>query len=236
MRKIFSLFVLSVFFHSCLVGQDTINSLSNTKGGARFIQEFTSEHSSLDCSAGMVNCDFSQLNQSLESSYGSRIDSRVTSVGITYKGNLQAGSQWTSDALFSVQYYLPEKISFNDSLSFISSGYQIGAACCKDIFSQAQHFDLLAGAGFSVGRLALNRQDDTYASASGKYTNPFFSPKVIVEPRVLFGTISLAFRSEYLFDISKYGWHRKTDGLPLVGKAAASGLSAQIVLGFRLKN
>ena len=236
MRKIFSLFVLSVIFHSCLVGQDTTNSLSNTSCGARFIQEFTSGHSSLDFSAGMVNGDFSQMNNSFESAYGSRIESRFTCVGITYKGTLQAGSQWTSDALFSIQYYIPKIFLFSDSLSFTLSGYQIGAACCKDIFSQAQHFDLLAGAGFSVGRLALNRQDDTYASASGKYTNPFFSPKVIVEPRVLFGTISLAFRSEYLFDISKYNWHRETDGLPFVGVAAASGLSAQIVLGIRLEN
>jgi len=234
LRKIISLFVLSIIFHSCLVGQDTTNSLSNTSCGARFIQEFTSGHSSLDFGAGMPNCDFSQMNNSFEPTYGSRIESRFTCVGITYKGTLQAGSQWTSDALFSIQYYIPKNYLFSDSLSFTLSGYQIGTTCCKDIFSQAQHFDLLAGIGFSIGRLALSRQDDIFASASGKYTNPFFSPKVIVEPRVLFGPISLAFRSEYLFDVSKNDWRRKNEALPLIGKAAATGFSAQIVLGFRL--
>ncbi|MPM59626.1 hypothetical protein SDC9_106471 [bioreactor metagenome] len=110
----------------------------------------------------------------------------------------------------------------------------MGSVWSQDVFYKADHFDFLIGIGFSFGRIALVRNDYSTMNQSGKYTNPFFSPKIVMEPRVLFGPLSLAIRCEFLCDISKQRWNLKDTELPEIPESSSSGLFYQLVLGIRL--
>lgn len=234
MRKFLLILVLEFTNVSFLSAQNADSIVSNDGYGFKLISEYFSGHNSIDFHTGCVFNEFNELNNSFESVYGRQIDDRITSFGASIKGGLWMDAYLLLDANLSVEYYLPAEYDFSDSLKFTLSGYRIGSVWSKDILYKSEHLDFLVGIGFSFARISLIRNDNSYFAQSGKYTNPFFCPKVVIEPRFLFGPLSIAFRGEYLSDISNYSWRLKSTSLPEIGVAASSGFSGLVILGFRL--
>jgi len=234
MRKLFLILVIEFTTVAFLSAQNADSTVSNDSFGNILISEYFSGHNSIDFHAGCVFSDLNELNNNYESIYGQQINEGIASFGVSIKGDLWMNAYLLFDANLSVEYYLPAEYNFSDSLKFRLSGYRIGSVWSKDILYKSEHLDFLVGIGFSFGRISLIRSDNSYFAQSGKYTNPFFCPKVVIEPRFLFGPLSIAFRGEYLSDISNYSWRLKSTSLPEIGVAASSGFSGHVILGFRL--
>jgi hypothetical protein len=68
----------------------------------------------------------------------------------------------------------------------------------------SKNFKVLIGGGFNTGRLRL------YESSQIDLKNPFFSPKICLQPKIAIKKLVLSIRAEYDFDISNTAWERKS--------------------------
>jgi hypothetical protein len=68
----------------------------------------------------------------------------------------------------------------------------------------SNNFKVLIGAGFNTGRLKL------YESNQVDLKNPFFSPKICLQPKIAIKKLVLSLRAEYDFDVSNTLWQRKS--------------------------
>ncbi len=201
-----------------------------------FRKGWISMHESWDFHAGIFTSDFEHLNAKFQEQYGKTLTNDVSSIGISWKGIVWVNRFFIHDIHFTYQYIIPETHTFSDSLEFKLQGFHLGIDFCKDLFPRSMLFDCLIGLGFNTGRQKLLRKDLAIEDTYLKYTNPFFSAKIIIEPKLVIGATSFSIRGEYLFDISNPNWNIKTSSLPFIGTSKSSGLFIQGSIGWVLKD
>lgn len=135
---------------------------------------------------------------------------------------------------FSYTQVIPQQIHINDSTTAKITGFNLGLTMLSyDAFKRKKHISLIIGLGANTGRLRL------YGRSETKLKNPYFSPKVNLLPRLIFGKLILQGLVEYELDLSGPNWRKtnidKTRRLNLP-KTKASGLGLSLSLGYVLNN
>jgi hypothetical protein len=102
----------------------------------------------------------------------------------------------------SYNYFFPEKILINDTLRSSMSGFSYSFGLGKLFFRTLKHFRLNVYCGFIAGRNKLITEGNV------NFKNPFFSPKVLLQPKFLFGRIALSIIFNYNYDISSTTWSK----------------------------
>ena len=129
----------------------------------------------------------------------------VQLVGIEESGgNMFAiNREWSMSGHFSYCQVIPQKITINDTVNCNINGF-IFSFCLfgGDLFYKSKTFGLLLSGGFNTGRLRLSGNE------WARQKNPFFSPKVSIQPKVRIKKIVLSLRGDYEYDISKPSWRR----------------------------
>lgn len=151
--------------------------------------------------------------------------------GFTYSSHVLFGRRGTADGHGMYSTIIPKTIRINDSVSSKINGFVFSLALGKSLVTKSGALGIGAYLGVNTGRLRLS------GTESLKQKNPFFSPKVGLEPRVLLGKMGISFILEYEYDLSKSGW-RKTrfsngDKLPL-NSLRQSGITGLVCIGFKL--
>jgi len=194
-----------------------------------------SMHDSWNLHAGVFTSDFANLNAQLQEDYGKTLTNDVSSIGFSFKKTIWVNRLLIHDSHLTFQYIIPETHVFSDSLEFKLQGYHLGLDFCKDLFPGSKVFDCLIGLGFSTGRQKLLRKDLAIKNTYLKYTNPFFSPKIILEPTLVIGPLCFSIRGEYLIDISNPNWNIKHSSLPYIGSSKATGFFLQGSIGWNIE-
>lgn len=157
----------------------------------------------------------------------------VQLAGIGYSGALTVNREYTMYGQLSYCQVMPQPVRINDSLSgqvtgFIFSGYFWG----KNL--DLNRFNTFISLGFNTGRLRF------YENELLRQKNPFFSPKISVQPRIAIGNhLVISVRADYEYDISKPGWRRTLlAGGPKthINGLRQSGLTLLFCLGWNIFN
>lgn len=99
---------------------------------------------------------------------------------------------------------IPQRISVNDTLKCNINGYLLSLDILgTDLFRKAYAFHLLASFGFNTGRLRL------HGNEWARQKNPFFAPRISLQPKVRIGRLLFSIRADYEWDVSSVNW-RKT--------------------------
>ena len=200
-----------------------------------FLTGWLSANNSLDIHGGIFYCDFKKLNKELDKKYKKTIDNKLSAVGISLKETFNFNRHIVFEGHITYQYLLPKQSVFSDSLNFKLKGYHIGLDMGKDLFPKVRFFDLVVSVGFNTGRLKMLRKDLLIAKNDLEYRNPFFSPKIVIEPKfIIIKKITIFVRGEYLFDVSKANWHLKDWRLPAMGDTKSTGLIIQGGIGIKI--
>lgn len=197
-----------------------------------FKKGWLSDHDSWDIQYGVFNSDFKKLNSNFKDKYNETFKDNINLIGISKKETFYVNRKFLFDGHFTCQFVQPMKIYFSDSLTFKLNGFHLGFDLEKDLFPKSDFFDLLFGLGFNTGRLKLLRKDLAIENNFLKYTNPFFSPTLLIEPKINFGNLSISVKAQYLFDISNSNWNIKDSKLPSIGTYKSTGLIIQGSIGF----
>jgi hypothetical protein len=199
-----------------------------------FMTGWLSGHDSWDIHGGFFYFDIGDLNQKIPQGHTNKFEERLSSFGLSYKGTGLINRHLVCESHLTYQLFIPTNYSFSDSLHYKFQGYQIGMNFGKDLFPRSNLFDLFVGIGFNAGRFKLLQKDLKIADKFLKYTNPFFSPKISLEPKIVTNSFSFSIIGEYLFDVSNPNWHVKDSRLSTLGITRSTGFFVQFCLGLQI--
>lgn len=199
-----------------------------------FVSGGVSRSKSIGIQAGMFFPNFSDLNFSLQHQYGQSLGIKLYGIGASFESSRDDSTGFNYNSILSYQYFPASQSLIADSIHIYLSGFQVGYAIGKDVFPNVSWFDLGIYAGFSVGRFRLFKQDPGISYEFLQYRNPFFSPKVIVEPRFNLRRFVYAIRVEYLADVSNSQWKVKDGRATAIGDARSTGFFIQVYAGISL--
>ena len=129
-----------------------------------------------------------------------------------------------------ISLFLPQNASL-DTLHCKVMGLNYGLAFGRDLFEQRKNVDLLVCFGYNVGYIK------TYQNQLLNQYNFFFSPKVVLSPRVCIRKLVLSLRAEYEYDITDPHWKKSFFAgstkakMPVVW---ATGLTTLFSVGYKL--
>jgi len=234
LRKMLTLIaLLPVWIHTARAQKDTtLNRIKENKRS--FLSGAISESESIGLQSGAFFADFSDLNFSLKQQYGQGLRDYSYSIGASFEGLQKTERDFNYNSILSYHFFPLTETTISDSITFRLQGFQVGYAIGKDVFPNVEWFDLGLYAGFNTGRFRLFKQDPGITYEFLQYRNPFFSPKVIVEPRFNLKRFVWAIRAEYLLDVSKGGWKTRDGRATPLGDVRSSGLFIQVYLGIKL--
>jgi hypothetical protein len=199
-----------------------------------FVNGAVSESESFGFQSGAFFADFSDLNFSLKQQYGQGLRDYSYSIGASLETLQREARHFSYNSIFSYHFFPSTETTILDSITFRLKGFQLGYAIGKDVFPNVKWFDLGLYTGFSTGRFRLYKQDPGITEEFLQYRNPFFSPKVIIEPRINLRHFIFAIRAEYLIDVGKGSWRTRDGRATPLGDVRSSGFFIQAYLGVRI--
>ena len=103
-----------------------------------------------------------------------------------------------------LNYYkvLPTRIMIEDSLKTKISGYAIGMGIGYGLANAKKTISIAGYLGFNTGRTTLSKNE--YISQK----NQFFSPKIMIQPKLIIKRISISVILEAEYDVTNPGWNR----------------------------
>lgn len=129
-------------------------------------------------------------------------------------------------------HFIPQEVSLSDTVSGRISGFNFRYAIFGyDFFERTRWLDLIVFPGFKTGRIRL------FGDSRIEQVNAYFAPCVTLAPRFNIGKISLQFRVEYEFDITRSKWRKvwfSTSPKVDLGPMKSTGLSTSVSLGWVL--
>ena len=125
---------------------------------------------------------------------------------------------------------LPQTIFIQDSIKGKLSGFVFSFAYGASIISK--NFVFMFYSGFNTGRLRM------FGNELIRQKNPFFSPKIGIQPKIKLGKIALTLIIESEYDISKPRWRRTSlanENKSNLDALKQSGITAQLGVGYLIK-
>lgn len=104
-----------------------------------------------------------------------------------------------------INYYkvIPATVNIQDSLSTTLSGFVCGLAVGPSFSNLKKTLNLNIYLGFNTGRTTLINNE--YISQK----NPFFSPKISIQPKVIIKRFAISLIAEAEYDVSNPAWKAK---------------------------
>jgi hypothetical protein len=175
-----------------------------------------------------TNSFYDQLNTFDNYSYGIPIQL----VGIGYSGGFEVSRAYNFFGHWSYSQVVPQNIIINDSLSANVNGFLFSFSVFGwNLIPKSKIFNIHFNGGFNTGRLRLSKNEFL------KQKNPFFSPKLTIQPKLAIGKVVLSIRADYEIDISSNSWRRtasaKGDKIP-INTFNQSGATLFLSLGYRI--
>ncbi len=165
-----------------------------------------------------------------------RFNAPVQMAGFGYSGAIPVDGRYGSSYWYghwSYQLVIPQKIIINDTISCNIKGYVLSLDIAGfDLFKRAKTFHVIGSFGFNTGRLRL--QGNEWA----RQKNPFFSPRVSLQPKLRIGNLFFSLRGDYEWDISSVNWRRTlfaTKDKIALQRFKQSGATVLFCIGHRFK-
>jgi hypothetical protein len=124
----------------------------------------------------------------------------------------------------SYSQILPQPVYIQDTIKGKITGGVIGLGL-GFLLIKTKPIDVHFYIGFNTGRLRM------YGNELLKQKNPFFSPKVGIQPWFNFGEIALTLMAEYEYDVSNMNWKHDQVGVVALkqsGITLQAGLSVSV--------
>ncbi|HET6225445.1 MAG TPA: hypothetical protein VFF27_04135 [Bacteroidia bacterium] len=167
---------------------------------------------------------YSQLNTSKNAF---KWNSPLQIIGIGFAGELNVNMNGRTFENIGYSQVLPQTIYIEDTLKGKIRGGIFNVAVGPLI--KSKHIDIHCYAGFNTGRLII------YQNELIRQKNPFFSPKIGIQPRFRFGKVGLTAVVEYEYDVSRNNWRRTffaNKDKVTIAPLNQSGITAQVGLTF----
>jgi hypothetical protein len=168
---------------------------------------------------------YNQLNTVKDLNFGKPLQM----VGIGLSGQFVVMRDGTFNGHFIYNQIIPQTIYVSDTLEAKVSGFVFSFAYGGAITTKSEKFALCYYLGFNTGRLRM------YSNDVLKQKNPFFSPKIGIQPKAKIGKISLTLILDYEYDATNPNWRRTIFSNPNQSTLASlrqTGITGQLGIGY----
>jgi hypothetical protein len=208
MRYLISIiFVLATFFTKAQCGSRA-NSLDLYYGYRSFTGSF-----------------YEQFNKVNKLNFSAPL--QVVGVGVSGRFIVSRGGGFSGH--FTYTKVIPQNIHLQDTLNCKVSGFTFSYGYGTSVLRIGELFDLNAYLGFNTGRIKC------YGNELVRQKNPFFSPKIGLQPKLSIHNLAISFRCEYEYDVSGTNWRRTlvaTDKKVNLEKFRQTGITALLGIGY----
>lgn len=178
---------------------------------------------------------YKMLNQNFKNNFNTlgnfKLAAPLQTIGLSYNEELEVNVKGHFFGNFYYNQIIPQAVLVNGLYKCNVTGFTLGAAWSYDLFGKAKNFDLMLNAGFNTGRLRF------YGDELTRQKNPYFAPKIGLQPKIRIKKIAISLTVEYDYDISKSTW-RKTlfanSNKVNIDKLSQTGLTAFIGIGYAI--
>jgi len=102
---------------------------------------------------------------------------------------------------FSYAQVVPQQITLFDTLSSNINGFILSVNLFgRDLTPRSKIISCVVGFGFNTGRFRISGNEYK------QQKNPFFSPALFIQPKLMLGPIALSLGANYSYDVSKGNW------------------------------
>jgi hypothetical protein len=170
---------------------------------------FSQDTTSIKTEGDMFTLDIIYGHLLLKNSFNSKFNSQtdfkfsnpIQTIGVSVSGAYTRTHRHDYAAHYSYSQVIPQQILLNDTLNCKINGFVLSVNLFGiDLLPKSKIANCIVGFGFNTGRFRISNNE--YISQK----NPFFSPTVFFQPKILIGPIVLSVRADYGFDISKSSW------------------------------
>ncbi|MFL5751989.1 MAG: hypothetical protein ACJ76F_01170 [Bacteroidia bacterium] len=208
MRKfIFILFALAALFSKAQCGSRA-NSLDLYYGSRSFTGSF-----------------YDQFNKVNKLNFSAPL--QVMGVGVS--GRFIVSRDGGFSGHFTFAKVVPQSIRLQDTLNCKVSGFIFSYGYGTSVLRIRRLFELDAYAGFNTGRIKC------YGNELVRQKNPFFSPKIGLQPKLNIHNMAISLRFEYEYDVSGSNWRRTlvaSDKKVNLEKFRQTGFTALLGIGY----
>ena len=147
---------------------------------------------------------YKTLNQNFQNNFNTtsnfKFKNPLQTIGVIYSSLLNVSRATVFYGAFYYNQIIPQAILINGANKCNVTGFIFGASFGRDLFDKSEKFDLTLTGGFNTGRLRL------YGDELMRQKNPFFAPKIALQPKIRIKKIAISLTIEYDYDISKSTW------------------------------
>lgn len=163
--------------------------------------------------------------------YNINTSNPVQLVGLGYSGYFTVDGNKNFYGHFGYSQVVPQTLRVNDTIGAKVTGFVFSVAYGTAYVTANKKFTLILYLGFNTGRLRF------YGDEQVRQKNPFFSPKIGIQPKLQLGRFNITLIAEAEEDISKRNWRRmlgtNSDKANING-FKQSGVTTMIGVGYRL--
>jgi hypothetical protein len=126
---------------------------------------------------------------------------------------------------------IPQPLFINDTIKCKVTGGILNVAWGGFFRSQSKKFYFNYYVGFNTGRLRF------YGDEIVRQKNPFFSPKLGIQPKISIGRFNISVLVEAEYDVSKTSWRRMTNSNKdkiNIDKFRQTGITTLVGMSYRL--
>lgn len=130
-------------------------------------------------------------------------------------------------------YHMPISSNF-DGVQYKYYGHSLGLGIWGfDILNELKDIDLIVIPGINWG---TNKITTTSSISTSKYRNRFFAPKIKVEFRIFYKTLSFTIGADYQMDTSRKNWdHKEGENIHTLPNSKPHSILPYFSLGYRFK-
>ncbi len=214
--------IIFFFFSLSLISQEEIDTTFFSKKDT--LNLFLSSYDIYIGKKLLSNSPFNELN-SIDNFNAKK---PLSYIGVGYSGRFIVNRSSDYDGHIIYNQIIPQKVSY-DSLNLVLSGFSFALTYGKALISKNKKQSIIFSLGFNTGRIKLKN-----SSLGLHYKNPFFSPKLSLQPKTKIGKSFLSFIIDYEYDISNYKWkeRRKNSLSYSFAKTTLTGITILFSLAF----
>lgn len=146
-----------------------------------------------------------------------------------YDRHFGPGNNLTIRSQASFNYFMTNNLIFNDTTKSEIKGFSVSYSIGKNFFKKSKYFRFNTYFGFNTGRTVLTKQDNL------NLKNPFFAPKILLQPKVIIKRLCFSLFLDYCYDISNKNWKKlnKSNTQYYLDKFDQSKLTFMFSIGYR---
>jgi hypothetical protein len=182
---------------------------------------------------GMIDFDMQHFNEHVAGFINQKFMDVIPYLGLSYEFPIKLRKGGSFDNYIEFNYFYPQDLKQGRSMETTLKGLSATIITGRDVAPTNTKFDCVFGIGVTGGLLHYGEINYNINYAGYAYSQYYFGPMFMVEPKWIFGQLVLGLRGSYRLDLLGQNWAGDV-GAAQLPPITATGWTAELIIGVQL--